>query len=154
MRWMTVSSPDSLNRIPSSKTRTATTPAAVLLFYENGCDYIYGKSEEMLYLQNTEEAQVLFVPRNCEIPSGDLVFKAKSTIDLATEIDLPVVNLDVSGLYLHLAVTIPEDCPNGEYEYTVLAGDEVVSTGILIIGENSTPEQYNHTIEYDQYEAE
>ena len=108
----------------------------------------------MLYLQNTEEAQVLFVPRNGEIPSGDLVFKAKSTIDLATEIDLQVVDLDISELYLHLAVTIPDGCPNGEYEYTVLAGDEMVSTGLLIVGENSRPEQYNHEIEYEQYEAE
>ena len=108
----------------------------------------------MLYLQNTEEAQVLFVPRNGKIPDGDLVFKGRSTIDLATEIDIQVVDLNISDIYLYLSVIIPDGCPNGEYEYTVLAGDELVSTGLLIVGENSRPEQYNHEIEYEQYEAE
>ena len=123
------------------------------MFYEKGRMYIYGKNEEMLYLQNTEEAQVLYVPRNGRIPEGDLVFKAKSTIDLETEIDLQVANLDISLIYMHLAVTVPQGCPNGEYEYTVSAGEEVVSTGLLIIGENFLPDQYNHTITYEQYEA-
>ena len=105
-------------------------------------------------MQNTEEAQVLFVPRNGEIPEGDLVFKALSTIDRKTEIDIQVVNLDVSRLYLHLAVTVPEGCPTGEYEYTVSAAGETLSTGLLVIGEYSRPDEYNHEIEYEQYEAE
>ena len=108
----------------------------------------------MLYLQNTEDAQMVFVPSNGEIPSGDLVFKAKSTIDLATEIELQVVSLDVSEIYMHLSVAIQGEIPNGEYEYTVTAGDELVSSGLLIVGENSRPEQYNHAIEYEQYEAD
>lgn len=108
----------------------------------------------MIYLQNTGDAQVVFVPRNGKIPSGDLVFRAKSTIDLATEIDLQVINLNVSRLYMHLAVSIVGDVPNGEYEYTVKAGDEVLSTGLLIIGDTSRPDQYNQEITYEQYEAE
>ena len=108
----------------------------------------------MLYLQNTEEVQILLVPRNVAIPSGDLVFKAKSTIDLATEIDIYVINIDVSAIYMQMAVVVPEGCPNGEYEYTVSVDDAVISTGLLIIGDNTHPEQYNHAIEYDQYEAE
>lgn len=108
----------------------------------------------MLYLQNTEEAQVLFVPRNGEIPSGDLVFKGRNTIDLATEIDLQVVNLDVSGLYMHLAVVVPAGCPDGEYEYTVSAGGVAVSRGLLIIGERSLPDEFNHDVTYEQYNAE
>lgn len=109
----------------------------------------------MLYLQNTKEAQVLFVPKNGEIPSGDLVFKAKSTIDLAIEIDIQVVDLDLSSLYLQLAVQIEGDIPNGEYEYTITVGEdqEVISTGLLIIGENSKPEETETSIEYEQYEA-
>ena len=108
----------------------------------------------MLYLKNTEEAQVLFVPKNCEIPSGDLVFKARSTIDLDTEIDLQVVDLNVSYQYMYLSVILPDKVTNGEYEYTVQVENEVLASGLLIVGENSTPDQYNHEIEYEQYETE
>ena len=108
----------------------------------------------MLYLQKTEEVQILLVPRNVAIPSGDLVFKAKSTIDLATEIDIYVINIDVSAIYMQMAVVVPEGCPNGEYEYTVSVGETVLSTGLLIIGENTQPDQYNHAIEYEQYKAD
>lgn len=107
----------------------------------------------MLYLQNTQEAQVLLVPRNGSIPSGDLTFKAKSTIDLTLEMDLQVVNLDVSALYLHLAVIVPDGCPVGEYEYSVQVGSQILSTGLLVVGELNKPEEYNKTIQYEQYES-
>ena len=108
----------------------------------------------MLYLQNTQEAQFLLVPRNGSIPSGDLTFKAKSTIDLTLEMDLQVVNLDVSALYLHLAVIVPEGCPIGEYEYDVQVGDQILSTGLLMVGEFDKPDQYEKPIQYEQYNAE
>ena len=108
----------------------------------------------MLYLQNIQEAQFLLVPRNGEIPEGDLTFKAKSTIDLTLEIDLQVVNLDVSALYLHLAVIVPEGCPIGEYEYNVQVGDQILSTGLLMVGEFDKPDQYEKPIQYEQYNAE
>ena len=107
----------------------------------------------MLYLQNTQEAQFLLVPRNGEIPEGDLTFKAKSTIDLTLEMDLQVVNLDVSALYLHLAVIVPEGCPVGEYEYSVQVGDQILSTGLLVVGELNKPSEYEKTIQYEQYES-
>ena len=107
----------------------------------------------MLYLQNTQEAQFLLVPRNGEIPEGDLTFKAKSTIDLTLEMDLQVVNLDVSALYLHLAVIVPEGCPVGEYEYSVQVGDQILSTGLLVVGELNKPSEYEKPIQYEQYES-
>ena len=107
----------------------------------------------MLYLQNTQEAQFLLVPRNGEIPEGDLTFKAKSTIDLTLEMDLQVVNLDVSALYLHLAVIVPEGCPVGEYEYSVQVGSQILSTGLLVVGELNKPSEYEKTIQYEQYES-
>ena len=107
----------------------------------------------MLYLQNTQEAQFLLVPRNGEIPEGDLTFKAKSTIDLTLEMDLQVVNLDVSALYLHLAVIVPDGCPVGEYEYSVQVGSQILSTGLLVVGELNKPEEYEKPIQYEQYES-
>lgn len=107
----------------------------------------------MLYLLNTQDAQFLLVPRNGELPEGDLTFRAKSTIDLTLEMDLQVVNLDVSALYLHLAVVVPDGCPVGEYEYDVKAGDRLLSTGLLMVGEFAKPEEYEKPIEYEQYES-
>ncbi len=107
----------------------------------------------MLYLHNTDEAQFLLVPRNGDLPEGELTFKARSTIDLTIEMDLQVVNLDVSALYLHLAVVVPEGCPVGEYEYDVRAGDSLLSTGLLMVGEFAKPDEYEKPIEYEQYES-
>ena len=108
----------------------------------------------MLYLDKIEDAQVLFVPRNGKIPDGEVKFVAFSTIDRSVEIDLPSINLDISALYMHLAVTVPDGCPTGEFEYTVTAGGEPVSTGLLIIGENFRMNQYEKTVTYEQYETE
>ena len=108
----------------------------------------------MIYLQNTQESQVMFIPRNGETPQGDLVFRAKSTIDLAVEINQAVTDLRTSDQYFNLAVTLPADVPVGEYEYTLSAGNIPVSSGLLVIGENSHPSQYNKEITYEQYETE
>ena len=107
----------------------------------------------MLYLQNTQEAQFLLVPRTGSIPSGDLTFKAKSTIDLTLEMDLQVVNLDVSAMYLHLAVIVPDGCPVGEYEYSVQVESQILSTGLLVVGELNKPSEYEKPIQYEQYES-
>lgn len=107
----------------------------------------------MLYLLNTTEAQFLLVPRNGDLPEGELTFRARSTIDLTLEMDLQVVNLDVSALYLHLAVVVPEGCPVGEYEYDVRAGDRLLSGGLLMVGEFDKPDEYEKPIEYEQYES-
>lgn len=107
----------------------------------------------MIYLHNTSEAQVVFISRNGVTPEGDLVFKAKSTIDL-TDFSQVVTDLQTSDLYYNLAVTLPADLPDGEYEYTLAVGDTILSSGLLVIGENFSPEEYNKTITYEQYETE
>ena len=108
----------------------------------------------MIYLQNKTESQVMFVPKNGAVPSGDLVFKAKSTIDLVEEISQVVTDLRTSDLFFNLAVTLPAGLPNGEYEYTLMVGDIILSSGLLVIGENFSPSEYNKEIEYEQYETE
>ena len=108
----------------------------------------------MIYLQNTTESQVMFIPRNRVTPQGDLVFKAKSTIDLEVEINQVVTDLQTSDLYFNLAVTLNPGLPDGEYEYSLSAGGILVSSGLLVIGENSRPSEYNKDITYEQYETE
>lgn len=107
----------------------------------------------MIYLQNNSEAQEVCVPRNGIVADEELVFKAKNTIDLAVEIDLYVADLRVSNLYYYLAVVLPDGIPNGEYEYTLISGETLLSTGLLVVGENSQPSEYNKVIQYEQYET-
>ena len=108
----------------------------------------------MIYLQNTTESQVMFIPKNGKSPQGDLVFKAKSTIDLEVEINQVVTDLQTSDLYFNLAVTLNAGLPNGEYEYSLSVGEILVSSGLLVIGENVKPNEYNKVITYEQYETE
>lgn len=107
----------------------------------------------MIYLQNTTESQRLLVPKNGAVPDGNLVFQAKSTIDLAMEINQVVMDLMTSNLYFNLAVTLPAGLPNGEYEYYLGVGANLLSTGLLVIGEGAEPSEYNKEIEYEQYET-
>ena len=108
----------------------------------------------MLYLQNTQEAQELFVPKNGIVPPGEVIFKAKSTIDLETMIDVEVVDLNISTIFMLLSVILPADLVVGEYEYSVQVGDQIISSGLLVIGEYDKPDQYEKPIQYEQYNAE
>lgn len=108
----------------------------------------------MIYLQNTTESQVMFIPRSDAVPQGDLVFKAKSTIDLEVEINQVVTDLQTSDLYFNLAVTLNAGLPDGEYEYSLSAGETLLSSGLLVIGDNSRPSEYNKDIKYEQYRSE
>lgn len=108
----------------------------------------------MIYLLNIPEAQVAFIPRNGVEPLGDLVFKAKSTIDLAVEVDLEVTDQGSSEQYYNLAIELPEGIPNGEYEYTLYGGDRVLSTGLMVVGDSTDPSEYNKDVTYEQYETE
>lgn len=108
----------------------------------------------MIYLHNTTEPQVIYVPRNMETPQGDIVFRAKSTIDLAVEVEMVVINLETSALYYNIAVTLPAGVPDGEYEYSLSVGDTIIASGLLAIGGYSDPSQYNKDITYEQYETE
>ena len=108
----------------------------------------------MLYLQKTQEAQELFVPKNGIVPPGEVIFKAKSTIDLETMIDVEVVDLNISTIFMLLSVILPADLVVGEYEYSVQVGDQILSTGLLMVGEFDKPDQYEKPIQYEQYNAE
>lgn len=109
----------------------------------------------MIYLNNTTEAQVVYVPRDSDLPVGDTVrFTAKSTVDLDTPISALVIDLEMHRIFYNIALSLPEGVAPGEYQYELTAGDEVVSTGLLIIRDAGSPaEEYNKPIEYEQYQS-
>lgn len=108
----------------------------------------------MIYLKNTTDAQVVFIPRDTDF-SGTLQFTARSTVGLDIPISATMLDLKVHRLCYALAVTLPEDIATGEYEYKLTAGGNLVSTGILVIQDGKAATgQYNQNITYEQYEGQ
>lgn len=107
----------------------------------------------MIYLTNISDAQILMIPRNGGIVTGEMSLVLRNTTD-QQETTLSVTDLNTSGLYFNLAVTLPEGIADGEYQYTLKNGNIQVSCGLLYIGDLQSASQYERTITYQQYESE
>jgi hypothetical protein len=108
----------------------------------------------MIYLNNTTEAQAVFIPRDTSV-TGALRFKARSTVGLDVPVTVAMLDLDGHRLCYQLAITLPEGIASGEYEYELTAGGIPVSTGVMVVRDGlAKPEEYNKTIEYEQYEGQ
>lgn len=106
----------------------------------------------MIYLANTTDAQVAYIPRDTD-HTGTLSFSLKSTVDLATPyVTATVLDLNVFRTVYAVAVSLPEGIQPGEYKYKLTAGGETVSTGVLVVGDYAHErEEYNKQITYEQY---
>ena len=107
----------------------------------------------MIYLTNISDAQILMIPKNGGIVTGEMSLVMRNTTD-QQETTLSVTDLNTSGLYFNLAVALPEGIADGEYQYTLKDGNIQVSCGLLYIGDLQSPSQYERTITYQQYESE
>lgn len=107
----------------------------------------------MLYLKNITDAQELMIPRDGDMSSGFMSLILKSTIDMAVR-SFQVSSDRTSQHYFKLSVNLQADMPNGEYEYSLMNGQILLSRGLLIIGENVRMSEYNNTITYEQYESD
>ena len=107
----------------------------------------------MIYLKNISDAQVLMIPRNGGIVTGEMTLVMRNTTDLQ-ETTLSVTDLNTSGLYFNLAVSLPGGLADGEYQYSLKNGNIQVSCGLLYVGDLQSPSQHETTITYKQYESE
>lgn len=107
----------------------------------------------MIYLKNISDAQILMIPRNGGIVTGEMTLVMRNTTDLQ-ETTLSVTDLNTSGLYFNLAVALPGGLADGEYQYSLKNGNIQVSCGILYVGDLQSPSQHETTITYKQYESE
>lgn len=107
----------------------------------------------MVYLKNISDAQILMIPKNGVTSAGELTLVVRNTTD-QDGFTLSATDLNTSGLYFNLAVTLPENAVNGEYQYSLKDGEIQVSCGLLIIGDLQSPYQHEETIKYQQYESE
>lgn len=102
---------------------------------------------------NITEAQAFMIPRNGEHPDGQLSLSVKNTTDGKVYV-WDVSDISTSELYFNLAVSLPDDITNGEYQYSLNDGNIVLSTGLLYIGSLFSPVQNESNITYQQYESE
>ena len=107
----------------------------------------------MIYLKNISDAQILMIPRNGEIVTGEMTLVMRNTTDLQ-ETTISVTDLNTSGLYFNLAVALPGGLADGEYQYSLKNGNIQVSCGLLYVGDLQSPSQHETTITYKQYESE
>lgn len=107
----------------------------------------------MIYLKNISDAQILMIPRNGGIVTGEMSLVIRNTTDLR-ETTLSVTDLNTSGLYFNLAVALPGGLADGEYQYSLKNGNIQVSCGLLYVGDLQSPSQHETTITYKQYESE
>ena len=107
----------------------------------------------MIYLKNISDAQIVMIPRNGEIVTGEMTLVMRNTTDLR-ETTLSVTDLNTSGLYFNLAVALPGGLADGEYQYSLKDGNIQVSCGLLYVGDLQSPSQHETTITYKQYESE
>lgn len=121
-------------------------------FYDKRQFYIYPKEDEMIYLRNTTDAQNMFIPKNRDIDESQLTFVVRNTIELDGFTSV-LTDLMTSDLYHHLAISLPENLADGEYHYSLMEGNILLSSGLLYIGDLSHPQEYGKTINYTQYEC-
>lgn len=107
----------------------------------------------MIYLKNISDAQILMIPRNGGIVTGEMTLVMRNTTDLQ-ETTLSVTDLNTSGLYFNLAVALPGGLADGEYQYSLKDGNIQLSCGLLYVGDLQSPSQHETTITYKQYESE
>ena len=107
----------------------------------------------MIYLKNISDAQILMIPRNGGIVTGEMSLVMRNTTDLQ-ETTLSVTDLNTSGLYFNLAVSLPGGLADGEYQYSLKNGNIQVCCGLLYVGDLQSPSQHETTITYKQYESE
>lgn len=107
----------------------------------------------MIYLKNISDAQILMIPRNGGIVTGEMSLVMRNTTD-QQETTLSVTDLNTSGLYFNLAFALPGGLADGEYQYSLKDGNIQVSCGLLYIGDLQSPSQHETTITYKQYESE
>lgn len=110
---------------------------------------------DMIYIAQPAADTVIRIPRTALLPYEGAQLTLRSTVGLQeTEIDL--ASVEASPLYYTIEGDFSALATAGEYEYRLTAGDALLASGILVVGElpDVTRLEYEKTIEYEQYHPE
>ena len=125
--------------------------------------HISGKQDEMVYLEQTTAAQRAWFPVAPARIAGTPVLALRNTTD-HTACSVPATiggdfSSDFNGDFdrpargsVRLTFSLPEGLAVGEYEYHLLDGDVTLSIGLAWIGELGNADEYDHPVEFDQYD--
>ena len=124
-----------------------------LFIRKNGFLY-YIERAEMIYLNNSTKAQVVYIPATSIKADGTLTFTLKNTIDNNEPISLSVTSTNESDIYYKFNISLSAKIQEGEYEYELKKGTTDLEKGLAMVGESSQKKEYNTIISYEQYESE
>lgn len=94
----------------------------------------------MIYLQNTNEAQRMFIPNNGLTAGESARVQIFGTVSKREILDVTAELAPIGISYYIIAVTLPQGLKNGEYEYVVSQRKGIISNGLVQIGE------YQHAV--------
>lgn len=104
----------------------------------------------MVYLDSISAQQTLFIPK-CREARGAMMLSVRNTISHSVLVHTDVTDMGASDIYYRFSIALPADITGGEYEYSLMDEDGVISTGLLIIGKLSGSIEYNKGMTYEQY---
>lgn len=127
----------------------------------------FRKRDKMLHLDDTTRRQTMLIPRTrttlgeayrlllrnnvnrTAIDAGVPSFNADYSFDFARE----GVSFDTGVYYVTVLLNFPTAPVVGEYQYLLMDGEELVSSGLLWVrdAEKEEIEQYEEEIAYEQY---
>ena len=109
----------------------------------------------MVYIQpNTQGRATLRLPRTLFAASlTGVKLSLLHTIERRAY-PVPIVSLSEDGDYYLIAGDFSGIKTSGEYDYRLALGDAVLASGVAVLGQlpEAVPEQYEHEVNYDQYE--
>ena len=109
----------------------------------------------MIYIINTTNPQVVYVPASEKKVEGTLTFILRSTVNRKQTLSVSVAQEGMSDIYYKFTLTLSNTMQDGEYEFELKKGTTLLDSGLAMVGTSSTPITDNNTvIEYEQYESE
>ena len=109
----------------------------------------------MVYIQpDTQGRATLRLPRTLFAASlTGVKLSLLHTIERRTY-PVPIVSLSEDGDYYLITGDFSGVKTSGEYDYRLALGDAVLASGVAVLGQlpEAVPEQYEHEVNYDQYE--
>lgn len=109
----------------------------------------------MLYLKQTTKEQEVYIPRNYATPSVGAVVLTLNDVMGDGELAVNVAAMEMYDRAYKLAVKLSKKATEGEYEYTLRIGGEVVATGLAQVGDyKANIISYDEETDIEQYDEE
>ena len=109
----------------------------------------------MVYIQpNTQGRATLRLPRTLFAASlNGVELSLLHTIERRAY-PVPISNLSEDGDYYLIAGDFSGVKTSGEYDYRLAIGDAVLASGVAVLGQlpEAAPEQYEHEVNFEQYD--